>query len=158
MRASIGCVPIVWNNVDLPDLGPPVPYETVLDELARLDFEGTQFGRGFPEGDELRAALAARALRLAELYVSLPVTDDGLSADADDVAREALVNLEAAGGEVLCVAVDGSPERDALAGRIDDAAPRWPDRALADLATLLDQHQGRAAGALRAHGGHRLPP
>ena len=27
MRVDVGCVPIVWNNVDLPDLGPPVPRE-----------------------------------------------------------------------------------------------------------------------------------
>ena len=75
MRVDIGCVPIVWNNVDLPDLGPPVPHDVVLDELASIGFAGTQFGRGFPEGNELRAALAQRSLRLAEWYVSLPVTD-----------------------------------------------------------------------------------
>ena len=139
MRVSIGCVPIVWNNVDLPDLGPPVPFEIVLDELARLGFEGTQFGRGFPDGDELRVALTHRNLRLAEWYVSLPVTDAGLAPGASADAHATLEQLIAAGGEVLCVAVDGSPERDALAARINGAAPRWPDSAFTELASLLDE-------------------
>jgi inosose dehydratase len=139
VRVSIGCVPIVWNNVDLPDLGPPVPYEVVLAELARLGFEGTQFGRGFPEGAELREALAQRPVRLAEVYVSLPVTDTGLGSGAWDVMRDGLDRLLAAGGEVLCVAVDGSAERDALAARIDESAPRWPDAAFTELASLLDR-------------------
>ncbi len=139
MRISIGCVPIVWNNVDMPDLGPAVPFATVLEELAALGFEGTQYGRGFPDGDELRSELARRSLRLAEWYVSLPVTDVGLAADAAPAAQATLERLTAAGGEVLCIAVDGSAERDALAGRIDDSAPRWPDAAFASLAALLDE-------------------
>ena len=40
-------------------------------------YEGTQLGLGFPEGSELRDALAARGLRLAEVYASLPATADG---------------------------------------------------------------------------------
>jgi inosose dehydratase len=139
MRVDIGCVPIVWNNVDLPDLGPPVPYEVVLDELAGIGFAGTQFGCGFPEGQELRAALAQRSLRLAEWYVSLPVTDDGLATDAERVAGNALERLVAADGEVLCVAVDGSEVRDTVSGRVDGTAPRWPDAAFVDLAGLLDR-------------------
>lgn len=149
MRVSIGCVPIVWNNVDLPDLGPPVPFATVLDELARLGFEGTQFGRGFPEGDALRAELADRTLRLAEWYVSLPVTDDGLAPTAGDVARDTLARLAAAGGEVLCVAVDGSPERDERSARVVDGVPRWPDAAFTELATLLDELAATAPTGVR---------
>lgn len=149
MRVSVGCVPIVWNNVDLPDLGPPVPYATVLHELARLGFEGTQYGRGFPTGDALRAELDARKLRLAEWYVSLPVTDDGLANRAFVVANDALDQLLDAGGEVLCVAVDGSPERDALSGRVDASAPRWPEDAFEGLATILDHLAGDASDGVR---------
>ena len=56
-RSPIGVVPITWNNVDLTDLAPEVPAATVLDACAELGFEGVQLGRGFPQGDELRAAL-----------------------------------------------------------------------------------------------------
>ena len=149
MRVSIGCVPIVWNNVDLPDLGPPVPHDAVLDELARIGFEGTQFGRDFPRATSCAAALAQRSLRLAEWYVSLPVTDDGLAADAGAVARDALERLVAAGGEVLCVAVDGTPARDDVSGRIDEASPRWPDAAFAALAALLGELAEEAPDGVR---------
>lgn len=141
MRASIGCVPIVWNNADLPDLAPTVAYDEILDTYVRLGYEGTQHGRGFPEGEALAAELAQRGLRFAELYSALPSTPVGLTDDAEAVARRDLDRLVAAGGEVLCVALDGSPERDAVAGRIHALAdaPRWPDGAFGELAGLLDR-------------------
>lgn len=148
-NVRIGCVPIVWNNVDLPDLGPPVPAGELLDELVRLGFEGTQFGRGFPEGEELRSELERRGLRLAEWYVSLPVTDDGLAPDADAVARDALAKLVAAGGEVLCVAVDGTAERDAWSARVGQGAPAWDASAFDDLAHVLDDLEHEAPDDVR---------
>ena len=100
----------------------------------------------FPTGDELRAALAQRSMRLAEWYVSLPVTDVGLASDAESVAGDALERLVAAGGEVLCVAVDGSVERDSVSGRVEDGAPQWPEAAFAELAGLLDRLVEEAPG------------
>ncbi len=76
--SPIGTVPIVWNNADLFDLAPETVAATVLDEIARLGFDGTQFGRGFPEGAELREALAGRSLRFAELYSAVTAGPDGL--------------------------------------------------------------------------------
>jgi inosose dehydratase len=146
MKVSVGCVPIVWNNVDLPDLGPPVAAAEVLDELARLGFEGCQFGRGFPDGDALARELARRDLRLAEWYCALPADATGLTSDADAVAFGTLERLVAAGGEVLVVAVDGSPERDAFSGRVLAGAPRWREPAFDGLAQLL----GRLAEAAPA--------
>jgi inosose dehydratase len=146
MKVSVGCVPIVWNNVDLPDLGPPVPAAEVLDELARLGFEGCQFGRGFPDGEALARELARRNLRLAEWYCALPADAAGLTSDAEATAFATLDRLVAAGGEVLVVAVDGSPERDAYSGRVLAGAPRWREPAFDGLAQLL----GRLAEAAPA--------
>src|SRR5512135_245327 len=78
----VGVVPIVWNNADLSDLTPFVPPATVLDEIARLGYEGCQTGVGFPAGSELREELGRRGLRLAEVYASLPIRADGPTADA----------------------------------------------------------------------------
>ena len=90
---------------------------TILDEIARTGYEGTQLGNGFPEGAELRDQLARRDLRLAEVYVPLPATVDGPTAEALDVAIERIRLLRDGGGEVLCVALHRSPGRDELAGR-----------------------------------------
>lgn len=149
--APIGCVPIVWNNVDDPDLAPETSYAEILDTFARLGYAGTQFGRGFPEGAALAAELRDRGLRFAELYSALPAGADGLGGGADAQARRDLDRLVAAGGEVLVVALDGSPERDALSGRVhgNPGAPRWPERAYDELASLLDALAADAPGGVR---------
>jgi len=137
--ASIGYVPIVWNNADLFDLAPETAAATVLDEIARLGYAGTQFGRGFPEGDELRSTLAQRNLRFAELYSALPAGPDGLADEAREVAHRDLGRLVAAGGEVLVVALDGGGERDGWSGRVADGAPQWKATSFGGLAELLGE-------------------
>ena len=136
--SPIGCVPIVWNNADLRDLAPEVPYRVVLDELVRLGFAGCQFGIGFPEGEALKAELESRSLRLAERYWALAAGPDGLLGDAEGAARHALRHLLNAGGEVLVLALDGGGGRDEWAARVDLAGgPRWPDAAFTRLGALL---------------------
>ena len=116
-RAAIGTVPILWNNVDVAELRRGTDALTILDEIARTGYEGTQLGLGFPEGGALVAALAERDLRLAEVYASLPATAEGPTPDALELALERLRLLHEAGGEILCVALDLSPDRAARAGR-----------------------------------------
>jgi inosose dehydratase len=147
--APIGCVPIVWNNADLPDLAPLAPPDEILDAFERLGYAGTQHGRGFPEGDELADALRRRGLRFAELYSALPADASGLRPGAEAIARRDLDRLVAAGGEVLVIALDGSPERDAISGRVDAAAPRWPDEGYEALARLLDDLAAAAPEGVR---------
>lgn len=150
--ASIGTVPILWNNVDLGDLAPLVAAEAVLDEIARTGYEGTQDGRGFPRGDRLRAMLAARDLRLAEVYLSIPCGLNGPPDDALEIARDRLQVLHEAGGEVLVAALDGSPERSAWSARAaDPRVPRLTAEGWRRLAALVDRLAAEAAEL-----GHRL--
>ena len=147
---SIGTVPILWNNVDVVELRLGTSAEAILDDIARTGYDGTQLGLGFPEGDGLRLALSARGLRLAEVYASIPATVDGPTAAALDEVRERLRLLVAAGGEVLCIAFDGSPDRDAYAGRAGDpATPRLTDAGWTATIELLQAigSETRAAGA-----------
>jgi inosose dehydratase len=143
----IGIVPIVWNNADLADLAPPVPATTVLDEIARLGYSGTQLGIGFPRGRELVAELASRGLRLAEVYVALPCDRSGPGAGAEELARAALDELHSAGGDVLVVALGLSAERDTWVGRAG-GAPTLTDAGWRSLGAVLDQ-LGAEAAALR---------
>ena len=136
--APIGVVPIVWNNVDLPDLSPLVPATTVLDDIARLGFAGCQFGRGFPEGEELADALSLRHLRLAERYCELASDRDGLSDAARSTAFHLLERTISAGGETLVVALTAGGERDAWASRAGHSGvPRWEHASFVELADLL---------------------
>jgi len=157
--ASVGTVPILWNNVDIAELRLGTSAESILDDIARTGYDGTQLGLGFPEGDALRGVLAARELRLAEVYASIPATVDGPTATALDDVRERLRLLVAGGGEVLCVAFDGSGDRDATAGRADDpATPGLTDdgwaRTIALLETIsAETRTGGARIAFHPHAG-----
>jgi len=141
----IGVVPILWNNADLLDLAAPIPASTVLDEIARLGYAGTQYGVGFPKGAHLAAELAARDLRLAELYVALPIDRSGPSLQAADLARAAIADLHAAGGDVLVVALAQSVERDEWAGRAA-GAPGLTGAGWRELGSLLDRLGAEATG------------
>lgn len=153
--APIGTVPILWNNMDVAELRLGTDAATILDEIARLGYDGCQLGLGFPEGRELQDALAARELRLAEVYVSLPMTADGPADGALDEARERLRLLVAGDGDVLCVALDGSPERSVWAGRADSGeTPRltadgW--RRLVDVVNDLARATAEAGRRLAFH-------
>ena len=135
-HASIGVVPIVWNNVDVTDLSAPVDAEIILEEARRLGFDGIQDGVGFPAPADLALGLRRRHLRLAEVYVALPCGRDGPTPDALSRGREALARLHAAGGEVLVVALDMTEDRVARAGRA--AAPETPGLSEAGWQSLAD--------------------
>ena len=150
-RASIGTVPILWNNVDLADLRHGTDALTILDEIARTGFEGTQLGIGFPEGARLRDALLERRLRLAEVYLSIPATVDGPTPDAIAIGRERARLLHDGGGEVLVIALDLSPGRVEGAGRASEpGTPRLTD---AGWDVLLETVRGLATEVVA--GGHR---
>jgi len=149
-RASIGTVPILWNNVDIVELRLGTDAEAILDDIARTGYDGCQLGLGFPEGEALRATLAARDLRLAEVYASIPATVDGPTDGALAVVRERLRLLVAGGGEVLCIAFDGTAGRNEAAGHAADAdTPRMTDAGWDALVALLRtiSEETRAAGA-----------
>ena len=148
--APIGTVPILWNNVDFAELRLGTRADDILDDIARLGYDGCQLGLGFAEGEALRSTLAARELRLAEVYASIAATVDGPTEGALDEVRERLRLLIAGGGEVFCVALDGSPDRDVAAGHATDGDTTqmtdagW-DRLVALLRTVAAET--RAAGA-----------
>jgi len=156
-RSPIGVVPILWNNVDLADLAPRLPAGVVLDEAARLGFQGIQDGIGFPRGSALRRELTRRGLRLAETYAAIPCGPDGPSPDAIRVGRARLANLHRAGGEVLVVALDGTPERARRSGRAAaDGTPTLSDAGWSGLARALETlgQEARDLGHLLAFHGH----
>ena len=156
-RSPIGVVPILWNNVDVADLAPRLPAGVVLDEAARLGFQGVQDGVGFPRGSALRRELTRRGLRLAETYAAIPCGPDGPSPDAIRVGRARLDNLHRAGGEVLVVALDGTPERAARSGRATaDGTPTLSDAGWSGLARVLETlgREARDLGHLLAFHGH----
>jgi len=137
-EASIGTVPILWHHA-APD-GSAVVADpiAILDEITRLGYEGTQLDDGLPGGAELRSLLARRDLGLAEVYAALPASPTGLRQDALAIGRERLRLLVEGTGDILCVALDGSPDRDARAGRAGtDGTPQLSDAGWTELTDVL---------------------
>ena len=151
-RAKLGIVHILWANDDLPELTPPIEPLQILDEIARLGFEGTQLAGSFPRGAALDEALAARALRIAEVYACIECDADGPVAGALEVGRAKLAELHAVHGDTLVAALPVGPARAPWGGRADGPdVPRMTDEGFRRLAVLLET-LGREASDL----GHRL--
>lgn len=109
--SPVGIVTISWRPP------PPTDLDRLLAELHRMGYDGVQLGDTFPTGDELVSLLRSHRMRLAEVYAALPCTPAGPTPDALDRARARLRLADEAEGEVLVVALDGTPDRDARAGR-----------------------------------------
>ncbi len=123
----LGFAPITWNNEDIAsELGPPVPYETVLDEIASAGYLGTELGDGFPRSASvLRDALRQRGLTLTSAWCGLSL---GEASEAEDLAltRQLCELLSGVGASYVNLAHQGPPERRTLAGRAATEAPAVP--------------------------------
>jgi inosose dehydratase len=157
---SVGFAPITWNNEDLrAELGPLVPYTTVLDEIAAAGYSATELGDGFPrDPTELRAALEARGLSVPSAWCGLGVFASTREADLRHT-QELCQLLSALGATFVNLADQGTPERKAFAGRADAAdAPRltagqWDELAdrVCEAAQVAQEHGLQAT--FHAHAG-----
>jgi inosose dehydratase len=115
---KLGFAPITWNNEDLrAELGPPVDYRTVLDEIVAADYAATELGDGFPrDAPTLRRAVQERGLSLPSAWCGLGFFQ--VSAEQDLEHARALCGLLAeVGASFVNVADQGTPERKAVACR-----------------------------------------
>ena len=124
LGSPVGIVPLLFANDDLPELTPPIDGVTLLDEVARLGFEGVQLSRVLPRGDRLQAELASRGLRIAEVYAVLPCGADGPPETSIELGRAKLRELDEARGDVLILSYHLAPGRVERAGRA--GAPTTP--------------------------------
>jgi inosose dehydratase len=139
-RASIGIVPIIFANDDLPELTPPIAPESLADEIARLGFAGSQLSRALPRGAALKPALEQRGLRIAEVYAALPCGSSGPLPQAREQAFERLDALRRCAGDVLIFSYHLSEERLPWSGRANQpGAPGLTDSGRARALDLLNE-------------------
>jgi inosose dehydratase len=121
----LGFAPITWNNEDLrAELGPPVTYTTVLDEIATSGYAATELGDGFPRQPAvLHAALSERGLAMPSAWCGLGLFSASAEADLQHT-HELCELLAAVGASFVNLADQGSPERMGVAGRAN--APDAP--------------------------------
>lgn len=126
----IATAPVNWNNADVPDLRPHVPYRTMLAEMRQAGYSATEFGPGLPlDTEAVRAALAEASMTMVSAFCALPFRDpDGMRRRLPETLSVARMLRDLGCGLVL-LADAITPERSAYAGRVEGnlAAPRVAD-------------------------------
>ena len=118
----IATAPVNWNNPDVPEYRPWLPYRRMMDEFVEAGYNATEWGPGMPEDPaELDAELRSRGLGMVGAFVGLGFRD----ADRHDAemarAMEIVRRLHATGGTYLIAAEAGDDRRRGEAGHVDEA-------------------------------------
>lgn len=129
--APIGLVPLNWKYS-------PENLDSYLEGIAGYGFQGIQISLDQGNSDEFVAKMSLLKLRNAEHYIAIRCDQDG---PLDGYLNEYLGQVEFAGKhrvEMLVLAVDGSLDREKVAGRVK-ASHSMSDAGVRALAELLNQ-------------------
>lgn len=141
-RNPVGLVPIQWP-------APSPSTDDFLAEIRRIGFDGIQLGDQVDEeSPSLPNLLHHHQIRVAEVYAALQCSPSGPDPGALEAGRSRLETLKALRGDTLVAALDGTPDRDRIAGRA--GAPNGvelTDSGWRRLGEVLDQLAGEAVEA-----------
>jgi inosose dehydratase len=136
-RWPLAIAPILWNNDDLPELAPPVPFERVLDEIAEAGYEGTELATNAPrDASLLRDQLGRRGLRLAGAFLAVDFFTSPLDSELEQAGALARL-LREAGASALVAGLAAHPQRMASAG--GSRQPSTTDAQYQQIATGLER-------------------
>ena len=140
----IATAPVNWNNPDVPEYRPWLPYERMMDEFVEAGYDATEWGPGMPEDPaELKVALDARGLAMVGAFVGLGFRDADRHDEEMAKAMAIAARLHVTGGTLLIAAEAGDDRRRGEAGHVDEARgltdAQWQNlaRGLHDLADRL---------------------
>jgi inosose dehydratase len=137
-----------WNNPDIPDIIPWIPYGEAMDHFLEAGYDATEWGPSMPtDPDLLREDLRSRGLDLVGAFVGLGFRDPALMDAEIERALDIARFLAANGGTRLIAAEAGDERRRGEAGRVD-ASRGLDDRQWRSLADGLH----RLAGRLQPYG------
>jgi inosose dehydratase len=123
-RFLFACAPDSWGVLDYPGPSWEQSYEQMLDEMVEAGYTGTELGPyGFFSTDPLvlKPQLEKRKLKLLGSFVPVKMTDPSASAAVMERIRKVGHLLATLKAPFLVMADDQSPERNAYAGRTNEA-------------------------------------
>jgi inosose dehydratase len=123
-RFLFACAPDSWGVLDYPGPSWEQSYEQMLDEMVEAGYTGTELGPyGFFPTDPLvlKPQLEKRKLKLLGSFVPVKMTDPSASAAVMERIRKVGHLLATLKAPFLVMADDQSPERNAYAGRTNEA-------------------------------------
>ena len=111
-----------WNNADIPEVFPWIPYAEAMDHFVEAGYDATEWGPSMPTDPVvLGRELERRGLTLVGAFVGLELrTADRRDAEIER-ALEIARFLAANGGTRLIAADSGDERRRAEAGHVDPA-------------------------------------
>jgi len=116
---KIATSPINWNNEDVPDYRPWLPYPGILDEIRRAGYRATEWSHSLPRDPvRLREDLEARGLEVVGAFEGVDLKEEGRHRDEVARALETARFLRALGASHLVVADPGDPVRRQVAGAV----------------------------------------
>lgn len=124
MRILPANAPVSWGIMEIEGWSPPLLYTQFLDELKSAGYQGTELGPyGFmpPRAEEVDGQLRRRSLSLISAFVPLRLKEPGL--DLAPLRRVGRL-LRALRARHIVLADALWPEREAVAGRVDESPVR----------------------------------
>lgn len=116
---QIGTAPVNWNNNDLPDWRPLVPFPYILDEMWEAGYQDTEWDESFgTDIAMLNHERSARGMAFTGAYRWLDFVDDDQFARDLTAIRPFMETLQGIGATHLIVADALRPHRVAIAGSI----------------------------------------
>ncbi len=110
-----------WNNPDIPDVFPWMPYGEALDHMVEAGYDATEWGPSMPtDPAELGEALGSRGLDLVGAFVGLGFRDAERLEPELERALAIADFLAKNGGTVLIAAEAGDERRRGEAGHVDE--------------------------------------
>ncbi|HWV35611.1 MAG TPA: TIM barrel protein, partial [Thermomicrobiales bacterium] len=148
----IAAAPVTWNNNDLENWRPRIPFPEILDRIAEAGYRATEYDASFGTDPEtVRNAAAERGLQFCGSYQWLDLNTTG-DVIAEHPSLEATLALLAAiDCRHLIIADSLRPHRVAIAG----AVPRDGSASLdADGFARIAANASRVASVAGRHGIH----
>jgi inosose dehydratase len=131
MTIRVASAPISWGIMEHVELPANYPCGRVLDEIAEAGYAGTELGPyGFLPADSatLRRELEKRSLTLCSAFVDIELGNASAHEDGLVYVTRSAKLISEAGARLLVLSDRITPDRNATAGRRDDAnALAWND-------------------------------
>ncbi len=118
-RLNVGTAPVNWNNFDLPNWRPVVPFPAILDEMLVAGFDATEWDLSFGAQTEvLNRERMTRGMIFTGAYRWLDFVDSGRFRNDLVELTPFLKTLQEIGADHLIVADRLRPDRVACAGAV----------------------------------------
>jgi inosose dehydratase len=156
---KIGTAPVSWGIMEAEGWSGTQTFDTVLDEMAKAGYDGTELGPYgyFPtDPGRLNAELSSRGLKLVSAFVPIHLADSARHKSDFDEAMKVAKLLSSAGSGLIVLADEMNGPRMALAGRVEDQRDGMSSSQWSGAVGILNQvaHACRELGLLTAFHHH----